>query len=85
MADERKVVPIIEGLIGRQHDIFDAMDAHPERKRRCPKCGDDDVKFGNHDKAYRGFTTSVHCNECKADETSNDAETLFLRWSEGPL
>lgn len=66
-------------------DIFDAMDAHPERKPLCPKCGSDDVKFATHDPSMGyGFTLSVGCNECRCDtETAKDGEheALFLRWS----
>lgn len=65
-------------------DIYDAMDAHPDRQFCCPHCGNDDIKFATHDPGRYGFTISVSCHECKKTETENNHGALYLRWTAPP-
>jgi len=63
-------------------DIYDILDKYGDLPRSCPKCGGDDVKFGNHSKEYRGFTTSAQCSQCHYSESGDNPEIIFLNWTE---
>lgn len=72
-------------------DLYDWIDVmeHNRAKRRCPKCGETDVKFAIHS---RGGIMSSHfsvlCNDCRhSDEGENrgaDVERIVREWHESP-
>lgn len=69
-------------------DVYDWLDVaeHNRWRRRCPKCGGEDVKYGIHNKATAGCELSVRCNECRNEETGDnsgsDAERMVRDWHE---
>ena len=68
-------------------NIYDYLDAASYNgwKRRCPKCGETDVKFAIHTKAIAGCEVSVRCNDCGHEESGDmpDTERLVRAWHEG--
>ena len=68
-------------------DVYDWLDVYASQKRRCPKCGDHDVKYGVHNPT-RGYSLSVVCNACrhsdKGQNSGADAERLVSDWHEAP-
>lgn len=67
-------------------DVYDWIDVMDNNglKRRCPNCGDSDVKYAVHSKAQVGCELSVKCNACgRCDQGNNsgaDAERMVRDW-----
>ena len=55
-------------------------------KRRCPVCGDGDVKYAIHSKDIVGCELSVRCNNCRKEDCGNnsgeDVKRLTIEWHE---
>lgn len=71
-------------------DVYDWLDIaeYNNWKRRCPMCGETDVKYAVHEKSIIGCELSVRCNDCKhcdrGDNRGDDAERLVREWHEQP-
>lgn len=70
------------------YDWLDVM-AYNRIKRRCPKCGEIDVKFAIHSRGgVMSSHVSVCCNGCRhGDEGQNsgaDVERIVREWHESP-
>ena len=65
------------------YDWLDVM-AHQGKKRECPECHEDDVKFSEHDRNYSGVDFSVHCcdPDCRHTDKgmNNDMERIVNEW-----
>lgn len=73
----------------REWDVYDWLEvaATKEWARRCPKCGEKDVKYATHI-TPAGSTLSVCCNDCKYCNTDGgrgaDVERIVREWHEQP-
>lgn len=72
----------------KRPDIYDWLhfaDAHGWH-RRCPKCGDEDVKYATHSKEIVFCELSVRCNACRhedsGDNSGADVERMICEWHE---
>lgn len=68
-------------------NLYDWLDAaaYAGWKRRCPKCGETDVKFAIHSRDVVGCDLSARCNDCKHEQSADnaDVENLVRDWHEG--
>jgi hypothetical protein len=53
-------------------DLLEIADDDKSLRRACPKCGDDDCKYGLHDRNYSKCDVSILCNKCRHSEKANN-------------
>jgi len=63
------------------HDKYwDALELFDDDDRICWQCKSVDVKFGMHDREFRGFDISAQCNNCHASGSALVEDSIeFLK------